>query len=153
MTRISLTIRFLSVVLVTGPLLSCHGVEMEIVNVTGTNCILIQTNGGSRVWWVASGQSAKVEGSYGNMELRASWVGSPTPVHRTISNGCSLVVLMRDATGFVSLGFARQWDAEVMLPTQLTWFSGGFGIGLAMLAVGWGFRIIRGATGAADPEP
>lgn len=149
----ALTVRFLWAAALLAGALSCHGVEMEIVNVTGTNCIVIQTNGGSRVWWVAVGQSAWVEGSLGTIELRPSWVGSPTSVYRTVSNGCTRVVLMRDVTGYVPLCFPRQLDAEVNLGRYLEWLAGGFAAGLVMLTTGWGYRIIRGAVTETDPEP
>lgn len=139
--------------LFAAPLLSCHGVELELVNLTGTNVICIQTNGGTKSWWLASGQSAFVDGSYGYFELRHSWLAGASISTTTITNGCGRVVMFRFGSGINPLGVIRQWEQEKMLSDSLAWFSGGFGVGLAMLTFGWGFRIVRGATGAADPEP
>lgn len=128
-------------------------IEVLVVNTTGSNCHLRQPTGGGGARWKfpATVGSATIEMDYGTFDFRPD-VDAGSFSTFTLTQGLTKLVLLNDNGTYKAISTQRE-DTPWRIARALEWFGAGFAAGLAMLGVGWGFRMVRAASEAGDPEP
>jgi len=132
--------------------------EYEVHNCTTTNVALVQSNLG--YWFPVGSAPMRAWLGTGDVTVRVWGPGWPPPgsnayAGQVIYEGGRLVIRTTDAgTSWLVDSWPKN-DVErgFEMSRLWTWYSSGFGVALGMVAVGWGFRMVRATVNGGDAEP